>query len=98
MTTSERVSGSSAPPFRAYVDRTRGVPEDVATCTFKLRLHEGVEVFSAAGTVPATGSVEFQPTIGQMTLDPGAYQWRFDCVRDDGETWSTPWLPIEITD
>lgn len=95
----KRRTGDTAPTFRAYIDRTVGVPEPITSATFELERRVGTAGgFTVAATVPADGVVELAPSGPQMALDPGSYRWRFACALGSGETWTTPWELVEITD
>lgn len=93
-----RQSGSNAEPFRAYIDRTRGVAETIASCTFELKAPDGTDaIASAAGTIPSDGVVEYWPSVDDVTLDASpAYRYQFTATRADGKTYKTGWIPYEI--
>lgn len=94
---STRQSGSNAEPFRAYIDRTRGVAEVISSATFELRKFNGSTVFSRAAAVPADGLVELYPTVPEVDISAGLYQYSFECTLPSGKTYITPWLSHEIT-
>ena len=70
--------------------------EALTNLQFRFRPVGGSVLISGAGTTPGAGIAEFSPTVEQMQVTAGLYEFEFSATLSDGTTYVTPWIEQEM--